>query len=363
MKNKTQLFGAYLPIFAFATLVCVILRTIACLIQFNFETGYFDGGILIKIADGLVIFTVLFMFTYIFTSRRDLKLIPSFTSPATYVPTGIIAIALLFMAFGLFRDALDRYQTIVELSGALSPSLIQTLNSEKVAMVLLFIMSALSVLSAVHFAFTAIVESKDSVGRASFGLCTVLLLSLYTVYLYINKQLPINAPNKIVDQMAILFSAVFFLYETRLSIGREKWREYISFGFISALLCAYSSIPGAIVYFVKSDFALGNEVILSDSIYEVALIFAAFIFITCRILLTGELIEDKENPFVTSMIMAAGRREELLTPTPAVIDEEEQSEELPEEADDNQIEMEIEIPPQIQDASDDGEEDAQNPNE
>ena len=159
----------------------------------------------------------------------------------------------------------------------------------------------------VHFILTALVESHSSTKRGSFGLCTVIFLSLYTAYLYYSTALPLNAPNKTVDEMALLFAAIFFLYEIRLSIGREKWKGYISFGFIAALICGYSAIPSLIVYLAKGE-------IISNNIYETALVLTLFIFIMSRLILTGELTEDKECKTVTSLIKFAESRHELINP-------------------------------------------------
>ena len=242
------------------------------------------------------------------------------------------------------------YSKFKELISYGTSQALQEASNERITMILLFALAALAALSILHFLCTAAIEDNKSAKRANFGLCTVLFLALYSVYLYFNTNLPINAPNKIIDQMAVLLCAVFFLYETRLSIGREKWRQYIAFGFIAARLCAYSSIPNIIVYFARSDFEAGIEVTLSNSIYETALVFALFIFITARLLLAGELIEDKESPIVCTMICSANERADAIAPK---AEEPTKDEPEREEADDNQISIEElanEITPQNEDS-------------
>lgn len=109
--------------------------------------------------------------------------------------------------------------------------------------------------------------------------------------------------------MAYLFAAVFFLYETRLSFGREKWRPYIAFGFISATICAYSSIPSLIFYVVKRE-------VTQNSIYELVLTFALFIFISSRLLLVSRLTEDRNSSTVIAISLASEARAEELYPVP-----------------------------------------------
>lgn len=289
MKSKLKLFGIYLPVFCVIILATVTMRTVALLVQFDFKTGYFSENVLISIADYMTVALSLFLFSYVFYSRKDLKLIPDFSSPATYVPTGLTSAALVFIAISLF-GADKRSSAVLDL--------------------LAYVSAALAILSAVNFIVMALSENWLDTKRVYLGLSTVLFLSFYTAYLYFDTTLPINSPNKVLDQMAYLFAAVFFLYETRLSMKREKWRLYIAFGFIAAAISAYSAIPSLIVYFAK-----GKTV--SDSIYEIALTLALFIFIISRVLLTGELIEDRKSGIASTFIAFAKKRDEELNPLPS----------------------------------------------
>ena len=121
---------------------------------------------------------------------------------------------------------------------------------------------------------------------------------------------------------------MFFIGETRLSLGRESWRRYISFAFIGAILTAYSAIPNLIYYIARVES-------ISLSIYETLLTLAFFAFITSKIFLTPMLMKDEKSG-VVERIIAAEARAEQLNPAPA----EEPVEEIPEtvaEDDENQI--------------------------
>jgi hypothetical protein len=121
----------------------------------------------------------------------------------------------------------------------------------------------------------------------------------YASYLYFNTELAINAHAKSIDQLAYVFIAVFFLYETRISLKRQSWRFYVAFGYVAALMCAYSSIPSLIVYFV-------NGKCLSDSIYESIMTFSALIFIVVRLLQTA-FLRNNECCHVALSVIAASR--------------------------------------------------------
>ncbi len=309
MKNKAGLFGIYLPVFALIALATVAIRTVALFLHFDAETGYYSNKILISVSDYVIIGISIFFLTYIFTARRDISLIPDFTSAATYIPTGIVSAALLFMPFALIKRAGDILDFIDELKASAYQSAHSQIPSQRLLFAVVIITALFAVASLVHFALTALIENHSNSKRANFGLCTVIFLSLYAMYLYFSNELPINSPNKALDQMAYLFGAVFFLYETRLSFGRERWRPYIAFGFIAATVAAYSSVPSLIYYVIRGE-------VTQNSIYELMLTFALFVFITSRILLTAKLTEDRSSQTVLALATASDARTEEINPTP-----------------------------------------------
>ena len=321
MKNKTHPFGLYLPTLLIALLSTVVMRTVALFVYYSPDTFYFSNSILISISDYTVIGAVIIFFSYIFTARKDMKFIPNFTSPATYIPTYAVAVAILFSAVYTLTKAGD--------------------SVSKTNLLISLATAVFAVLSLVHFILTSMTEKHSSTKRAAFGLCTVVFLSLYAVYLYFSTDLPLNAPNKIVDEMAYLFASVFFLFETRLSMAREKWRPYIAFGFIASLLTAYSSVPSIMLY-------IFNGTLVSASIYENTLTFALFVFITARLFLTTFLIEDKVSKTAATLISFSEKRcndilkNQIKEETPANADEEKADEEsYTEEHDENQFTIDV----------------------
>ncbi len=285
------MFGAYLPIFVIALLFSVTARCVATFLYYDVESFHYTSNALINAANITVSAASLIMLTYMLAAKRDMRLIPDFTTPATYIPTGMAALTLLFFAKSFIDKAISAFG---EVGGINRSFLLTSLVSAAVAV--------LSVLSIIHFVLTALDERSQSAERAKFGFSTVMLFAIYSIYLYFDSSMPINAPAKITDQVAYMLTAVFFLYETRLSIGREKWRAYISFGFIASLLTAYSSIPSIIIY-------IADGTVISNSIYESALTFALFIFITARLFLTSELTRDEISETAAALIGAAEARE------------------------------------------------------
>ena len=336
MKYKLKLYGLYLPFFIVATLAAIALRCVALFLHFTPFNGfseaiYYKNTVLIDVSYYIIFASVIFFISYIFTAKRGVRLIPSFTSAATYVPTGVLGVGLLFMAIHLFKTA-------AAVSSYKATSIYEPQYPTKLLVAVCVASAIFAILGIVHIFLTALVESHSSTKRAAFGLCTVLFLSIYTIYLYFSAEmppvitvLPINAPNKIADQMAYLTAALFFLYEIRLSIGREKWRQYVALGFIAAMVTAYSSIP-ALIY------SVAEGKVISNSIFETTLTFTLFLFIIARLLLAGFLIEDKESSAVSVLLAGADERERELNPTPEATEEVEPEPEVFEELPDrNQI--------------------------
>ena len=308
MRKLYDLYGIYLPIFLLMLPAVVVLRTVA-LFSNLVEYGHFGNDLLANISAWLVAAASLFFITYMWLGKKSIKLIPSFASPANYVPAGLVAVSiamlgahLLSIAFSIGVKAMSVYGQVISLATPI-----------------------LAFGAAVYFVLASILIARRSIRRSDFGIVTLAFICLYVAYIYFDTSLPINAPTKLTDEIAYLGIAMFFIGETRLSLGRESWRRYISFAFIGALVSAYSAIPNLIYYFAR-------EESVSLSIYESLLTLAFFAFITSKIFLTPMLIKDERSGVVESIIAVAAARAEALEPAPT----EEPAEEIT-EADENQI--------------------------
>ena len=122
--------------------------------------------------------------------------------------------------------------------------------------------------------------------------------------MYFDKHMhPTNSPVKIVDMLAYLFAAIFFLYESRINLGRPLWRPYVVFGLTATLLTAYSSIPTIIYYAVNNEF-------VSDSVYACVLTLTISLFIIARVFLTKGLASEDVCDTVRCIEALAAKREE-----------------------------------------------------
>ncbi len=287
MNKKNKIYGIYLPALFLALPIVIILRTIACITSLE-SNGYFKNYVLINISNIIVLFVSLFFLTYLFTARKNMRFIPTFDSALSYGPSAIVGASLFFIAFHLFR------------TGSLSK------DSDFLAKYTI-ILGIVATLAIIYFIASGVSVKRRSIKRADFGLIVLVFLCMYIIYIFFDRKSPINTPAKIVDELAFLSTALFFLYETRLSLGREKWRGYITFGLISTLLTGYSAIPSLITYF-----ATGR--VVSISIYETVLTLSFFIFALFKLALTGELVEERNSDVVKKLISYSNERQIELAP-------------------------------------------------
>ena len=310
MRKLHDLYGIYLPIFLLILPLTVVLRTVALFTDL-IEYGHFGNDLLITVANWILMGGVLFSITYLWIGKKNTRLIPSFASAANYVPSGITAVAMAMLGAHLLASTIGT---------DLSATSIYT-------RVISIATPALALASVAYFVLSSILIARRSIRRSDFGIIALLFICMYVAYIYFDTTLPINAPTRIVDEVAYLGAAMFFIGEIRLSLGRENWRRYITFAFAGALVTAYSAIPNLLYYFARTE-------IISLSIYESLLTLALFIFIISKIFLTPMLMKDERSGVVERIIAAAEARAAALEP---VIVSEPGEKANESEADENQI--------------------------
>lgn len=274
--DRLKRLGIHLPLLFVLIVVSVTLRTVALYKNYIFGTGYFSNETVITVANIIVLIGSLFLLSFIFISP-NFKAVSRFNGPETYISSGIVATALIFLSADLVLSVATKPGRFISRA---------TLTSAD--NLLVFAVAATALLSVGYFILTVLYTRRQHEKRAIFGIITAAFLALYAAYLFYDSKLPINSPSKLVDQTALLLTALFFLFETRISLGREKQRAYCAFGMVASLNTAYSSIPTLIHYF-----AAGKTV--SDSLAGAILMLALFIYVSSRVILVDFLKNDEKS--------------------------------------------------------------------
>ncbi len=290
MTKTAKKTWVYLAIFLIFSIAAVAVRTAAILLDLDDLNIYFNSPIIVMSSVALCFTFALIAISYIFISDKDMKLYANFKTPGTYIPSGIVAVSLLFLGGELFAKTFLFKKVTAEYFSSASSIISVTAT-------------LLSIICVLNFFFNVFHEKKESTARASFCLLCALFLGAYAGYLFFSDELPINAPNKAADQIAYLALAIFFLYETRISLGRAKWRMYFATGLIAANLAFYSAIPSLI-------YMLTNGIVISNSIAENVLTFTLGIYVTSRIALMATLPQDRICDTVIAISEMSERRKD-----------------------------------------------------
>ena len=273
-------------------IAAAVLRTVALLTDFDSVSGHFKDGTLFTVSTVIITVGVVFALLYPVFVRNDKKPLPDFHGAGDTVGAGVLALAFVFLAVDILAELF---------TGGL-----------KGAEILLGLLAATGAVGAVvYLFFYPYLGRRYSEKRGMAGLFAIVCLAAYAVMLFIDRDLTINAPNKLVDQLAIISAALFFLEEVRLSLGREIWELYTALGMVSVLATAYSAIPTLAFYFTEL-VRSGRVVMVSNSIAGAALAAALFIFITVRLLKVA-FLRDAEPGEVAEMISLQNAAKEEAT--------------------------------------------------
>lgn len=293
MKNTKKLITIYLiALFVFIS-AAVTLRSVALFNSFNWGTMHFDGSVTFTVSAIISFIAVLGFSSFIFLAPKKYKLTPDCSALEIFIPSGILSVAFIFMSVSMLIGWFTR--TPQKLTG-----IAQIVSYIPVLLTILAVLSA-------AFSFLSIMSLKRICNfKAALGMCAIAFLALYGTYLFFAKDShPTNSPNKIIDQLAYFSSAIFMLFETRIALGRDMWKPYVSLGLSSAILCAYSSLPALILYFA-------NGATISDSITESVLTFTIFVYVSVKLLLTLKLPSDDCCKMASAIQQMATKREEEL---------------------------------------------------
>ena len=300
MNANSKRLGIYLAVTAVLTAIATTLRSIACVKHLDYRSGFFTDKSMIIAANIIMIVTAIGAFSYLFVAPR-IKLIASFSTSATYVTTGVLGVATAFLGTKAISFA-----TIASRYSAYSQ---KTQGRDSTLVILGIVCALLAFASIAHHFFNAFITESKAEIRAYFAIASIAFLALYAMLIYLDPSLSIGESTKVLRLIAFLSASLFFLYEARISLGREMWRIYTSFGMAAAALCAYASIPAIIAYFTNDTLVSYANRRSLVSIEEYMLLLALFIFIGARLIITVALQEETENKYIKTLKDFATDRE------------------------------------------------------
>ena len=266
MMDKTKrIFRIYLAGTLLLTTMIVVLRTVALFTGFDHANGYFAlHSLPHEIARLATVIGVIVLLTQIapLNGKMEIK------NPGKGLPV-VFSVALagvLVLAFSLFR--------VFELH---LPTLRSQLahGSISIQAVLFCFASAFFGLVAAFCSVFSVAERQVlNAVHALAAMATSLLALFYSLFLYFDYALPMNADVKIASQAAFLSVAIFFLCEARIALDRPMWTLYAAVGMISLLLTVSVAVPNLLYAMVKQkpvlDSSIDDFLLLGFAIYILA---------------------------------------------------------------------------------------------
>ncbi len=262
-NQSTRLYRLYLALALAASVAVTILRTIALFRHYDPSHGYFGSGKTPLAAASLSIVCALLFLSAIFVLGRKLDLRES----ELHLPS---AFGASFAAFLLIAFAFFHLIEMVRVLRAPGEAPIRPVLTSLLA-------SIASLVGAVSFIMTAAGERGVSARRAVSSCCVTVFCLSYTLYLYFETALPLNADVKIDAELALLASALFFLFEARIALGRTMWATRTALGLSALVLTAGASIPN-IIYYIRR-----HTPVLETPIHDFLLL-AFFLYIFVRLI-------------------------------------------------------------------------------
>ncbi len=289
--------GAFLPIFFILTPILTGLKTYACL-EISDASGHYGGSPWSVIPNVIVAVLLLIFFTHAFShNRKDSTPIESFQNFPTYISSGILATSIAFIVYDLIvlipTDFWTKPLATREDFIAAMPVGIIPLTA-----------AVLGISAIISLFLNTIIEKKYSSIKSAFSILTVVFFAAYCVHVYFDNTVAINAQQKILTSLSLIFTAAFFLYEARINLGSSKWHSYAAFGLVSATSLIYTSIPALVRYFVKS------ELLPGASVPQLIMLVTSAIYVTVRITLISTAPDDEICDLADGILDSAYRREE-----------------------------------------------------
>ena len=263
MKNLIRSIGIAL-ISVVLAFVATVLRCIASVIDMDYFTGFYDGSILVGIANVTITVSILILLASLLIKVDNVDLRQNPHSPLWYVPAGIMTISTLLLTVDIFSYVGSRA------GGNLSVAL-----SEDRSCVAALLAALLAICAVAFFAVSCISTDLKSPLRGYLGIATALFFGIYAAFLFFRSGSAIHQPQKIATEMAAIAASIFLLEETRVTLGKERWKSYFVLGTVTALLSAYAMLPAFAAYIMEGE-------MIASSLGEFLMLFSVFIFAACR---------------------------------------------------------------------------------
>ncbi len=230
-KFRKSIAALYLLTALAATLVTVVLRTVALLTEYESASQFYSAPSLaiataaILSAVGLTLAFFSYQLRERFTFSPDYRDLPSLVSGAYF------AVSLLFFAVMLVIGALSAASAVL---------------------VTAILTALFAVTGTALFVLRAFDGRMGSYTAAMLTLPTAAIGVFFALYLSFEGEMMLTAPQKILSTAAWIFATLFFLGEARLALRRAKWALHLSVTAMTAILSGTLALPNLVYHAVSA---------------------------------------------------------------------------------------------------------------
>ncbi len=283
MTKSTRRTLGVLLFFSFLFALALTVLRILSLRHFDFESGYYGyGAILPQVLHYLLLAAVLFFLVSGLYLRKKIHIREVRRGVLFYSSNALLGAALA--AFSLFYI----------------PFFFTDVLAVRTVRLLLLFSVCLALLGVFYCLHNCLTPTENADKRLLLGLSIPLMCVLQVLYEYFETTVQINNPNKLLDQFAFAFVALYLLAELRTLFGEPRYAAQCTLGMIAFVFTTTASVPSIVYTFLYS------KLLYPNAAHDVLMLsFSVYIGVRLVRTLTAEgraddtlsrLLEEAENP-------------------------------------------------------------------
>lgn len=220
-----------------ATLVTVILRTVALFTEYEAEAGFYASPSLAIATAAILVAVGITLSAFAYQEREHFAFSPDYRDLPSLVSGVYFAVSLLFFAVMLLLGALP---------------------STTAALVTAILTALFAIAGTAIFVLRAFDGRVGTYTAAMLTLPTAAVGVLYALYLSFEDEIMLTSPVKLLSTATWILATLFFLGEARLALGRAKWALHLSVTAMAVILSGTLALPNLVLHAARGESLLLN---------------------------------------------------------------------------------------------------------
>ena len=274
MKEKFnfQLFSAFIVSVVLA-IISAVVRSVLTVTALDTAYGVYEHGNALPTVYHIILaisLLVLVAFALIKAPRRSPEYIRSqcqLTAFTSCVCAFMLTASTLINAYNAVYYIVENYSFLMQYEKA------NTFMSNEAPLIFSIIEICFAIPSIVYFLELAFSQAKRAPLLALTSFAPIAWCALCLVRIYFDSTALMVSPNKIISELTLLATMIYFLSEVRFHIGTASHKVYLASALTAPILLITSAVPNLL-------FAKELSISQTDNsmVYAIYLVFALFIW-------------------------------------------------------------------------------------